>query len=175
MTELDDFRTILEQSHKRLFRFLLASLGDRDVAENLTQECFLKAYKARASFQGRAQVTTWLMAIATNLVRDHFRSRRLTFWRHIQHGSIQLTDISDWLPDQGRSAEEMVVLRERVRAIWRAVSALPVSQRTVFLLRFVEEFDLNEIVQTTGMSQSKVKYQLHRALSAVRQELGAPV
>ena len=172
MAELDDFDTIVQQSQKRLFRFLLGSLGDPDVAETLTQECFLRAYKARAGFQGKAQVTTWLMAIAVNLVREHFRSRRRTFWRYIQYESIKLTDISDWVPDRGRSAEATVVERELVRAISRAVSTLPTSQRTVFLLRYVEEFDMDEIVRTTGMSRSKVKYQLHRALSTVRQEVG---
>ncbi len=172
MPDLDNFDAMVQLNHQKLFRFLLSSLGDRDLAETLTQECLLKAYKARATFQGKAQISTWLTAIAVNLVRDHFRSRRWTFWKRIKSDSIELADISEWLPDRTSSAEAILVARAQVRAVSHAVSTLPSSQRTVFLLRYVEEFNLNEIGQSTGMSVSKVKSQLHRALTAVRQQLG---
>src|ERR1700686_1501715 len=84
---------------------LLSSLGDRDLAETLTQECFLKAYKARATFQGKAKFSTWLMAIAVKLVRNHFRSRRWNFWKRVQSDSIELAEMSEWLPDRSSSAE----------------------------------------------------------------------
>src|SRR5579875_895333 len=68
---------------QRIFRFLLASVRDRDVAENLTQETFLRAWSARDQFRGDCSASTWLTRIALNLVRDHTRTNRFRFWRQV--------------------------------------------------------------------------------------------
>src|SRR5882672_9887024 len=78
--ELADFDSVVHLYRPRIFRFLLASLGDRDAAETLTQDCFFKAYNARHTFRGDASLSTWLTTIALNLMRDHLRSRRMRFW-----------------------------------------------------------------------------------------------
>ena len=74
--ELDDFDTLVRQHRSRIFRYILASLRDYDAAETLTQDCFVRAYRARASFRGDSSAGTWLMQIAVNLVRSHVSSRR---------------------------------------------------------------------------------------------------
>ena len=79
--ELEDFEAVVRLYWPKVFRFLLASLRDRDAAESLAQDCFWKAYRARKSFRGDSSLSTWLMRIAANLVRDHFRNRRLAFGR----------------------------------------------------------------------------------------------
>ncbi len=58
---LDDFEALVEQHRPRIFRFILASLRDKETAENLTQDCLVKAYKARDQFRGEASAKTWLM------------------------------------------------------------------------------------------------------------------
>src|SRR5579883_985312 len=78
--DLADFDEVVRLYRPRIFRFLLASLRDRDTAENLTQDCFLRAYMARERFRGDCSLSTWLMKIAMNLLRDHLRSRRMRFW-----------------------------------------------------------------------------------------------
>ena len=62
--DLQDFDSLVELYRPRIFRFLLASLRDRESAENLTQDCFVRAYQARDQFRGAASVGTWLMQIA---------------------------------------------------------------------------------------------------------------
>src|SRR6185369_13489559 len=91
-SELQDFDALVRLYWQRVFRFTLASARDRDVAETLTQECFLKAYRGRDSFRGDSTVQTWLMQIAINLVRDFARSRRLQFWRRSSKSSVDLAD-----------------------------------------------------------------------------------
>src|SRR6516225_10478030 len=86
--ELADFDAIVRQYQGAIFRYILASLRDRDAAETLTQDCFLKAYQARDGFRGESSVKTWMMRIAVNLVRDHISNARLRFWRRTQRGSI---------------------------------------------------------------------------------------
>src|SRR5271155_5905969 len=75
----DDFEALVEQHRPRIFRFILASLRNKESAENLTQDCFVRAFQARNQFRGEARAGTWLMQIAANLVRSHESSSRLKF------------------------------------------------------------------------------------------------
>ena len=170
--ELADFDEVVRLYRARIFRFLMSSLADRDLAESLTQDCFLRAYNARHQFRGDASISTWLTRIALNLVRDHLRSRRIRFWQKTRDSAIDLVDISDWIPDTAVSAETAILQRERVKQVWKAVDELSRQQRTVFLLRFVEEMELSEIAETTGMNASTVKSHLYRALRIVREKTG---
>src|SRR5215470_3457413 len=79
--EFEDFESVVKQYRTRVLRFLLASLGDKDLAESLTQDCFWNAYKSRGTFRGECSVGTWLMRIAVNLVRNQVRTRRYQFWK----------------------------------------------------------------------------------------------
>ena len=150
---------------------MLASLRDRALAENLTQDCFLKAYQARDQFRASASVSTWLMQIAANLIRDHEGSNRLKFWRRISGGGVDVGEIGNWVSDQQRSPEARVLAREQVEAIWSAVASLSGRQRTVFLLRFVEDLEILEIAAITGMKEGTVKTHLFRAVQVMRARL----
>src|SRR5439155_12473144 len=82
--EFENFDRVVMQYRSRVLRFLLASLGDMDLAESLTQDCFWNAYRSRKTFRGECSVNTWLMRIAVNLVRNQLRSRRFQFWKKAQ-------------------------------------------------------------------------------------------
>jgi RNA polymerase sigma-70 factor, ECF subfamily len=166
--ELQDFESLVRHHRPRIFRFLLASLRDREAAENLTQDCFVRAYKARDQFRGASSLRTWLMHIAANLIRNHETSSRLKFWRHNIRSEVDLNDIGDWIPDRQQSPEAAALVREQVEAIWNVAARLSERQRTVLLLRFVEDMDLLEIAAVTGMKEGTVKTHLFRAVQAVR-------
>lgn len=163
-----DFESLVRLHRPRVFRFLLASLRDRETAENLTQDCFVRAFKAREQFQGASGFGTWLMHIASNLVRDHEASHRLKFWRRQLRADVDLNDLRDWIPGREKSPEALALAREQVQAIWKAAGGLSERQRTVFLLRFVEDMDLLEIAAVTGMKEGTVKTHLFRAVQSVR-------
>src|SRR5271157_381313 len=166
------FSRVVESHRPQIFRFLLASTRDPDLAETLTQECFLKAHRNWGSFRGESSAMTWLMRIAINLQKDHWRSRRIQFWRQTRNNSVDLDEASEWLPSGESSAEQQLLAKERVRQVWKAVEALSERQRTVFLLRYVEEMELSEIARATGLSEGTVKAHLSRAVARVRAELG---
>ena len=168
---LEDFDSLVQLHRPRIFRFILASLRDRETAENLTQDCFVKAYQARDRFRGASSVKTWFMQIAANLVRDHESNSRLKFWRRTLHLSVDVADIGNSIPDRQQSPETLALIQEQVQAIWAASASLPARQRTVFLLRFVEDMDLLEIAEVTGMKEGTVKVHLFRALQSVRARL----
>ncbi len=167
----DEFSEIVRKHRPQVLRFLLASTRDVDLAETLTQDCFLKAHRNWGSFRGDSSAMTWLMRIAINLEKDHWRSRRMQFWRLTRTNAVDMDEASDWLPSGERSAEQKLLAREQVQAVWRVVEQLSARQRTVFLLRFVDEMELSEIAATIGLSEGTVKAHLSRALSRVREEL----
>jgi RNA polymerase sigma-70 factor (ECF subfamily) len=168
----EDFTCVVERHRPQIFRFLLASTRDVDLAETLTQECFLKAHRNWSRFRGDSSAMTWLMRIAINLQKDHWRNRRMQFWRRTQTNSVDLDEASEWLPSGESSAETQLLAREQVKRVWESVKGLSERQRTVFLLRFVEERELSEIAQATGLSEGTVKAHLSRAVGRVRAELG---
>ena len=167
-----EFAHVVERHRPQIFRFLLSSTRDVDLAETLTQECFLKAHRNWGSFRGDSSAMTWLMRIAINLQKDHWRNRRMQFWRQTQTNAVDLDEASEWLASGEGSAEKHLLAREQVERVWQSVKGLSERQRTVFLLRYVEEQELSEIAQATGLSEGTVKAHLSRALGRVRAELG---
>jgi len=128
----------------------------------------VRAYQARHQFRGASSVGTWFMHIAANLVRHHESSSRLKFWRRNLQADADIGDLGRAIPDQQQSPEDLALIQEQVQAIWSAAARLPARQRTVFLLRFVEDMDLLEIAEVTGMKEGTVKTHLFRALQSVR-------
>lgn len=171
-TELDDFEALVRLHWMRVFRFALASLCDRDAAESIAQDCFVRAYLARQHFRGESSVQTWVMQIAVNLLRDFGRNRALRFWRRAEKLDVQTEALRERLPGREISPEADAILKEQVRAVWIQVASLSGSQRTVFLLRFVEDMDLLEIAAATGMSEGTVKKHLFRAVRNLRERMG---
>jgi RNA polymerase sigma-70 factor (ECF subfamily) len=166
-SEIADFDSVVQLYWPRIFRFALASLRDRDSAQTVAQDCFLRAYRGRERFRGEASLLTWLMQIAVNLVRDNVRSRRLQFWRRAPAEMPR-----EWLPDGKIDPERRILIQEQVEAVWSATARLPERQRTVFLLRYVEEMELLEIGAVTGLKEGAVKVHLYRALRSVRAHVG---
>jgi RNA polymerase sigma-70 factor (ECF subfamily) len=167
-----EFSDVVANYRPQIFRFLLASTRDVDLAETLTQECFLKAHRHWASFRGESTAMTWLMRIAINLQKDHWRNRRLQFWRQTRSNAVDAAEASEWLPDGASSPEQQLLAREQVSRVWLAVEGLSERQRTVFLLRYVDEMEISEIGRAAGLNEGTVKAHLSRALARVRAELG---
>ena len=166
-----EFANVVVSYRPQIFRFLLASMRDIDLAETLTQECFLKAHRNWSTFRGESSAVTWLMRIAINLQKDHWRNRRIQFWKHTRTNAVDPDEASEWLPSGESSPEEQLLAREQVKRVWQAVEGLSERQRTVFLLRFVEDMEITEIGRATGLSEGTVKAHLSRALGRVRNEV----
>jgi RNA polymerase sigma-70 factor (ECF subfamily) len=171
IAELADVNTLCATYRSRIYRYALLSLRDPDLAETVTQDCFLRAYKAREDFRGDCSVATWLTRIATNLIRDCTRSRKFQFWKTAGSTALEAGDIADRLRSPGISPENSLVVREELVKVWDAVDALPDKQRSVFVLRFVEEMELPEIATAMGLHVGTIKSHLHRGLAAVRKAM----
>jgi len=173
ISELDDIDALVRLYKPKIFRYVAFSLSDRDAAESITQNCFLKAHRTRAQFRGDCSISTWLMRIAFNLVRDHTKSQKFRFWKTATATAVDASDVSHSLASSASSAEARMIAKERVQMVHETLKKLSGKQRDVFLMRFVEEMDLPEIAAATGMPVTTVKTHLYRAMGAIRARLGA--
>lgn len=169
----EEFDGIVRAHQRRVFHVLFSLVRDQDLADNLTQDCFLRAYQNRAKFRGEGNVEGWLIRIAVNLARDHARNRRLAFWRSIveQRGRSDVDAAEVDVSDQGPSPERALLAKEELTAVESALKGLAAQQRTAFSLRFFAEMTLEEIADAMQLQVGTVKAHLFRALSAIRRKL----
>ncbi len=169
---LSDFEQVVRSQQRRIYRVLMLMLKDAGDADNLTQECFLRAYESRDRFRGQCSLQTWLMRIAVNLARDHVRNRRIAFWKRLVRIEQEDPQAESDVPGTTPSPERGLIAREQLDAVWRAVEELSQRQREVFILRCVEEMELKEIGEVLNLSTGTVKAQLFRAVARVRERTG---
>ncbi len=173
ISELDDIDELVRLHQARIRRFVLYSTGDRDLAETVTQDTLLRAYRGRESFRGDCSVSTWLTGIAINVTRDHLRSNRFKFWKQVQSKGVDVHEMASFLPSEAVSPERQTLAKERVKDLYKVLETLSHNQRTIFLMKFSEEMSVDEISEILGMAVNTVRTHLHRALKAVRSRVGA--
>ena len=173
ISELDDIDELVKTYRPRLLRFVTFSLGDPDMAETIVQDTLLKAHRARESFRGDSSVNTFLTSIALNLIRDQQRTQKFRFWKQFRATALDVTDVASFVATDHTSAEAQLIAKEKVQRLYTVIETLSFNQRTVFMMKFTDEMDVQEISLAMGMPVNTVKTHLHRALKAVRQQLGA--
>ncbi len=166
----EEFDDLVREHQQRIFRIVMALVRDSDLASNITQDCFVRAYEKRASFRGEASVSTWLTRIAVNLVRDQARNRRQSFWKKLfqRPEGESIESAAETMRDSRSTPDRQFLAKEEVSAVWSAVAELAPQQREVFVLRFSEEMSLEEIAQVLAIKLGTVKAHLSRAVAAVR-------
>jgi RNA polymerase sigma-70 factor, ECF subfamily len=172
VSDLEDIEELVRVHRPSVLRHAWWLLKDKDLAETVTQDCFMRAFKSRGLYRGQCSVRTWLMAITTNLVRDRTRTDGFRFWRQVRLSTVDVCAMENRLPCRRQTAEAEMLARENLRQIWATVDRLPGRQRTIFMLRFVEEMQVSEIAETTGLNLSTVKSILYRTLRTVRAAMG---
>jgi len=173
------FEVLLERYRRPLYNFLLRSTGDRDRAQDLTQEAFLRVVQSSASFKHQSRFSTWLYTIARNLCVDASRKRALR--RHpsldapvraaaFADGGVAPL-LGDRVPSPDLGAERRTASRDAGARIAEAVEALPPEQRDVFLLRHVQHLPFKEIAAIVGVAENTVKSRMRYALERLQAAL----
>ncbi|MDR3727337.1 MAG: sigma-70 family RNA polymerase sigma factor [Terracidiphilus sp.] len=172
ISELDDIDELVRIHRARLLRFATYATGDPDLAETITQDTLLRAYNARESFRDESSVKTWLTGIALNVMRDHLRTKKYKFWRQVKTSAIDVNEMASFIAAEGSNPEGQLLAKEKVKRLSKALETLSHNQRTIFLMKFSEEMSVGEISEGLKMPASTVRTHLHRALKAVRSQLG---
>jgi RNA polymerase sigma-70 factor, ECF subfamily len=161
----------LAASHRmRVFRFALGSLRNRDAAEDVTQDCLLRAHQAWEGFRGDCSPQTWLTGIAINLIRDAKKGWPDRFQNSVPRSPSAHADSS--IPDPRSSPERWLIAKQEVNLVWKAMAEeLSPNQRRVFFLRFMKEKNFAEIEMLTGIRRATIRVHLSRAARSVRSKL----
>lgn len=165
------FRTLVERYQRPVFSLVLRMVRDRGIAEDVTQEVFVKAWLALARYDPRRRFASWLFKIASNAAIDQLRRKKLPT-TSIESSDPDHSSILDRIEDErSESPDTLVKRRELSSALEAAVAALRPEYRLVVLLRFREELPYRDIAEATGMPLGTVKTNLRRARREIEERL----
>jgi RNA polymerase sigma-70 factor (ECF subfamily) len=165
----ETFHELIRPYERSVYLMALSLLHNEAEAEDIAQETFIKAYRNLGRFRSEARFSTWLIAIALNEARGRLRRKqpRLTDSIDDTEGSVVPAQLTDW-----REIPSETLERQEVRSlIRRALAALPLAYREVFVLRELEERNVKETAETLGISVASVKMRLHRARLMLQKQL----
>lgn len=157
--ENPSFQDVVSRYDKRLYNAMLAYLGEREEALEVTQEAFLAAFRAYSQFRGQSDPFTWLYRIAINVANRRYRRLRRREELRVQHASVE----GGAIPVDSHSPESEVLLQEKARLLREAISQLPEDQRIAVTLMYLENSSYEDIARFQNCSVGTVKSRLHRA------------
>jgi len=170
--DTEAFRHLVDRHRDTVYAILLRLASDPEVAEELAQETFVRAWRSLDGFRGDARFGTWLVQIALHAARDHHRGRKrakVVSLEELQEKSGDAARLEEprrsFDPTSDLDARE---LRERLED---GIRALPPAYREVFVLRHLEEMPYEEIASITGSSVGSLKVRSHRARKLLREYL----
>ena len=168
------FEYFVKTYQRKVFRLVYTLVRNAAEADALTQDVFVKAWRAVGDFKGEAAFETWLNRIAVNAVRDSVRRRKpvVSFADLAAAEEVEGTDLPRAAePTDGTSPERDAQSRQIRRRIGEALEALSPRQRAIFVMKHYEERSIAEIGAATGIDYGTVKSHLFRAARKLRQKL----
>jgi RNA polymerase sigma-70 factor, ECF subfamily len=163
------FATLLEKHRGPMIHFLHRMVRNDAVAEELTQEVFLRVYKARANYKPSAKFTTWLFRIGTHLALNWIRDGRneksqARLDEETANGVRQV-------PDRRKTVEQEMLYQAKLREVREAIYSLPAKQRAAVVMHKYEEMEYSQIAGVIGCTETAVKSLIFRAYEALRGRL----
>ncbi len=167
---LSKFEILVGNYQQRIFAFLIGMLGSRQDAEDVTQETFLTAYRKLDQFERRSSFYTWLHRIAFNAAIDLQRRKKRTKNQFVSRDS---TDFSEPAHPQIETPATIVMAKETVSQVHRALSRLDAERRNIIALRDLQGMEYTEIASMLDLPIGTVRSRLHRARIELREILNA--
>lgn len=164
MSALNQIEEAYTQHAKDVYRYLLSLSHDADLAEELTQETFLRAMGNIKSYDGSCKLSVWLCQIARHVLWQELRKR----------GKTDFAELADSIPDPGNPDAETQVLQSEDRVgLYRAIHRLSEKEREVVLYRITGELSFREIGEILEKSENWARTTFYRAKLRLREELEA--
>src|SRR5258708_4610210 len=160
------FRLIFERYSRPVIGFIYDLVSNRELAEELTQETFVRAYRNLSTMREDTKLSTWLFGIAKNVARESLRARLRDNHRVDLEDKLVL-GLSDSTP----VPVDRLLGKELNELIQRSLAALDEDKRLVFTLKVFQQCSYEEIAEVTGFSIPKLKTDLHRARSEMRRRI----
>lgn len=162
MGQQQDLEEWFDEYGQAIVTYILLMVRDYQLAEDLTQETFLKAFKNRYQYREDASVKTWLFSIAQNTTRDYFKKRNpFKYYLNLSFDE----------QDDRPLPEQVVLMQDETEHLYHTIGSLKLPHKQVIILRKLKGFSTEETAIILNWSESKVKMTLKRALNALREEL----
>lgn len=161
------FHRLYDSYHQDVFQFLIYLVKNRQTAEDLVQEVYVRVLKAYSKFEGKSSEKTWLFSIAKNVAIDHFRKhavRKKRLFDSFDWETMQLAS-TDMLP------EDLVQFNDEMKTLLTALDECTGDQKMVIIMRYLQELSIAETAQILNWTEGKVKTTQHRAIKALRERL----
>lgn len=157
------FDEIMQVYGQDILQLVFSYVKNKTVAEDLTQEIFVKCYQALPSYKKQAKVRTWLWRIASNHCKDYLKS---WYFRSVQAAGDEQGEFA-----ASENIEESMIQRDEDQELATAVMELPVKYREVIYLYYFQELAIKDISDITGLSQGTIKTRMRRAKSILKKRL----
>ncbi len=157
--DLQQATLLFERYNKRIYNFLARMTSDRLLAEDLTQNVFLRIIKYRMSYREGARFQSWIYQIARNVFSDHYQSVKNRY-----SDFVDVEKISDHMPDN----EEMEQ-QERENLLQRSMARLTDEQRELLVLTRFEHMKYEEVAELMNTTVANIKVRVHRAIGRLRE------
>lgn len=173
--DAESFERIVFAYQQKVFNLAYRLLGEREEAEDLTQEVFVNVFRHISKFQGKSQFSTWIYQVTMNHCRNRFKYLK----RRYHHATESLDDplqtsegeIDKDLPDEGDIPEDVLYRQQIQGMVQVALGKLQEDHREVVVLRDIQEFSYQEISDVLGLPEGTIKSRLHRARLELRETL----
>lgn len=158
--DLEQASLLFERYHKRIFNFLARMAMDRELAEDLTQNVFLRIIKYRTSYRVGMRFQSWIYQVARNIFSDHYQKRKNRF-----SDFVDVENISDAMADYNEAAE----MDEKEKLLHRSMARLEPAQRELLVLTRFQQMKYEEVAQIMNTTEANVKVRVHRAIAKLRE------
>jgi len=169
--EKEAFELLIRKYKNPMFNYIGRMVGERELALELTQEVFLKSYSSLHSYQAKYKFNTWLFKIASNLIIDYWRKKKIPTLSLDQQDTWRYQKVSFQISDREPSIGKKYELSELKGRIEKTLEKIPASLREVFVWKHVNELSYEEIAEIKGLPVGTVKNRVFQAKEMIHQLL----
>ncbi len=165
------YADIVNLYQHKLYQICYRMLGNKQEAEDIAQEAFVRAYINLHSYDQKRKFSTWIYRIATNLCIDRIRKKKPDYYLDAEVAGTDGLDMYSQIAADEQLPEEAAMQMELQDRIQYEISRLPDKYRSVIVLKYIEELSLQEISEILDMPLGTVKTRIHRGREALRKQL----
>ncbi len=173
--DISSFEKLVQKHKESIINIIYQFIGERDEAEDLAVEVFLRVYRAAKKYQAKAKFTTWLYKITTNLCLNEIRKKAklqtVSLSKPISAGEEKEEELIEKIADAAPSPQQILEKKERNALIRKAIDSLPAKQRMATILQIYEGLSYKEISRILGCSVKSVERRLYWARTNLKEKL----
>ncbi|MFD1608385.1 sigma-70 family RNA polymerase sigma factor [Oceanobacillus luteolus] len=160
------FNNFYEKYHHDLYNFVYYMVKNKNLAEDLVQEIYIRIFRSYGSFRGEASEKTWAFSIARNVIYDYFRKEKRK--RNYANQTVDWDEMASIVTIDQKLPDELLIEDEDIQLIYRLLDECSLNQKQVIVLRYIQGFTLKETSEMLDMSIGNVKTLQHRGINKLK-------